>query len=343
MCQLTDAQLMVFRQHMHDMPVKRLADLVSKYKIPLEVLSDLSLNKRNAVYQALDFFSLVDISHESFYKRVIQRYDNPRRIYDYFLDLFRENQFMIFIAICNLYAYSIKENIEHLKDGINSLFPVVDLKNLFGRYAHKPYELNNALLDYTTNCIPELYPTALLLEYINDIYPCMPDMDWWRREGELQTAKSVYVSIREYLNKYPYSVFGSKIYGMADTVLPTLYDWLYTDIIEHPDTYTATVIRELIYPNSEYSKGHCYHVDFKPINFFLYFQLDVNLRDLVNKGIITKQMANDILFTKNADIKKKDIDGTANRSNDSVITDSGLCYRLKLMIEKFLKYLSRNK
>lgn len=232
--------------------VARIAEYIIQYEnLSLDDFNDLSQEKREAIRMLLeqdvkceqianleqntnmerDVKNAANRKYweECFYEFLATAYGNPKlikdkSIFDYLSGLFGGNMFCLFAIACNLYAYALKMDIHGLRMNVEAYLADMNLNGVFGRYARAKDELDKLLLQYTTDYIPELNEWVDLLIYTNDIYPCIPDdMEWWRREGELQTSKSVYIAVNDYLNKYPDTIFKAYAERIQSNVLPVLY------------------------------------------------------------------------------------------------------------------------
>lgn len=214
------------------LPVARIAECIMQYdNLSLDDFNDLPEEKREAISMLLEQ-NIKDAANrnyweEGFYEFLATAYDNlklinGKSIFDYLSGLFGNNKLCLFATACNLYAYALKKDIHGLRMDVEAYLADMNFNDIFGRYAHTKDDLYKLLMRYTSDYIPELYEWVDLLVYTNDIYPCMPDMEWWRREGELQTSKSVYIAVNDYLNKYPDTIFKTYAEKIRYSVLRVL-------------------------------------------------------------------------------------------------------------------------
>lgn len=303
---LTELQKQQIRRLGRRLPACKIAGYIMRYEnLSLDDFENLPKEKVEIVCELLEQQTNISMNgnywEEGFYEFLIEVHRNTKlaegeSIFDYMTGLFKDNKLCLFATVCNLYAYVQKLGIKDLINDAELYLSNIDFKGLFGRYAHKCEDLDRLLLQYVSDYIPELNEWVDLLVYTNDIYPCMPDMEWWRQEGKLQTSKSIFIAVYDYLNKYPNTIFKTFAEKIQSNVFPALYSWLFDDMRKHPWGYSDSQIRAL-----EEGAGYDYCVDnilckenFSPLEFFLYFKLKVSKEDLVRSGILTNTEAQNV-------------------------------------------------
>lgn len=233
------------------------------------------------------------INQELFYDILVE--ERGDSLIRYIEDVFSDDKFNLFTIACNLYAYAIRTKNDSLLRESESLLSSIDSWGLFGRYAYGLAKIAPYLLPYTVLYIPELEEWIRLLEYAHDRYPCMPDMEWWRREGQLSVSKSIYSLMQGFIMDYPDSVFRWNAERICAKELPVLYRWLYTDIRNNPERYPASALISLIRTRSEDIKKNGRYDESNALDFFLYFHIPVTLHDLVEEGALTDEIVRDLM------------------------------------------------
>lgn len=288
--------------HMMD-SLEHIKENISDFKNKYENIEELSAKVECA--KAIDKLLHHCLSDESVYEFLLKEKKNPNilriPILEFLSRLFRENKKLMFFAIaCNLYAYVIHSRDTEFEQSAKCFLSVIDDNQIFGRYMHSTYDIDKYLLPYTYRYIPELSYWIELLEYTNNIYPCMPDMNWWKSEGKFNVAKSIFVSTREFCEKFPRSAFIGKAITIGEKEISTLNQWLYNDMRKFPEKYNAVNIRHLIGLSS--SDGNIdidYTEPLSPLHFFLRYKLTIDPGDLILQKLVSETYLKSILDSRN--------------------------------------------
>lgn len=199
-----------------------------------------------------------------------------------------------FAVAANLYAYVKKEHLSHLENASINYLLSIDVKHSFGGYGYSVNDFHKLLLLDTTEIFPDLLTWVYTLEYCNNCYPCMPDMKWWKEKGKVEVAMKVIVAIREFIDKYPYSIFcGEAEYIIREWELPALCTRLFNEMKEKPEDFSETTIRILLGETAPTDK--IYNIETgKMRDFFCHNRLTITISDLVKNDVIRYNEADDL-------------------------------------------------
>lgn len=208
------------------------------------------------------------------------RYKSP---YDY-IDSLPTTEIRLAVA-ANLYSY-IKKN-KLLTWGISENYLLnFDVKHCFGRYGTSASDFYKLLLPCTHEILPDLSAWVYLLEYYKNCYPCMPDMEWWKEKGKIEVAKKVIVATKEFIERYPNSIFKGDAEGIIENEMPPLRQKLIADMKESPEDYGSSIVMCLLGKRKIVFDRFVDLDTCRICEFFLRNNLSISIGELIRNEVI---------------------------------------------------------